>query len=159
MELLRRHANWALLESQTEGNRDRFPNRELAEWQGTRLVEGLRLPAGIVMGIQPLTEDPGRRARCRDAGQERVDASKGNHYSAARNLVCTLARAASFAGKALALARHAASSWPSPRSLPRGAARRPSSDSPSDCAVLGELSSIAGRIETAPSPSQALSPE
>jgi len=67
---------------------------------------------------------------------------KGNHYSAARNLGSAFARAASFAGKALALAGRAASSRPSPRSLPRGAGRRPSSDSPPDCAVLGELSSI-----------------
>ena len=54
----------------------------------------------------------------------------------------TFVRAASFAGKALALAKRGASSRPSPRALPRGAGRRPSSDSPPDCAVLGELPSI-----------------
>jgi uncharacterized protein with PIN domain len=59
-------------------------------------------------------------------------------YSAARNLGYTFARAASFAGKALGLAGHAAS----PRALPRGAGRRPSSDSPPDCAVPGDLSPI-----------------
>jgi hypothetical protein len=63
-------------------------------------------------------------------------------YSAARNLGYTFARAASFAGKALGLAGHAASPRPSPRALPRGAGRRPSSDSPPDCAVPGDLSPI-----------------
>ena len=63
-------------------------------------------------------------------------------YSAARNLGYTFARAASFAGKALGLAGHVASPRPSPRALPRGAGRRPSSDSPPDCAVPGDLSPI-----------------
>jgi hypothetical protein len=63
-------------------------------------------------------------------------------YSAARNLGYTFARTASFAGKALGLAGHAASPRPSPRALPRGAGRRPSSDSPPDCAVPGDLSPI-----------------
>ena len=70
-------------------------------------------------------------------------------YSAARNLGYTFARAASFARKALGLAGHAASPRPSPRThacvagtRPRGAGHRPSSDSPPDCAVPGDLSPI-----------------
>ena len=74
---------------------------------------------------------------------------RSRKYSAARNLGYTFARAASFAGKALGLAGHAASPRPSPRThacvagtRPRGAGRRPSSDSPPDCAVPGDLSPI-----------------
>ena len=57
-------------------------------------------------------------------------------YYAARNTGCTAGRAAPFVGKALALARDNAQ-WlgPPPGPLPRGAGRRPSSDSPPDCAV------------------------
>jgi hypothetical protein len=43
--------------------------------------------------------------------------------------------------------RRAASARPSPRALPRGAARRPSSDSPPDCAVPGGLSPILGTAQ------------
>jgi hypothetical protein len=75
-------------------------------------------------------------------------------YSAARNLGYTYARAASFAGKALALAGHVARSRPSPRThafvagtRPRGAGRRLSSDSPPDCAVPGPLSPFLGTAQ------------
>ncbi len=68
-------------------------------------------------------------------------------YYAARNNGYTVPRAASFAGRALALAGHTARSRPSPRThafvagtRPRGAGRRPSSDSPPDCAVREGLS-------------------
>jgi dihydroorotase-like cyclic amidohydrolase len=76
------------------------------------------------------------------AALERHPNLHSESYSAARNLGYTFARAASFAGKALGLAGHAASPRPSPRALPRGAGRRPSSDSPPDCAVPGDLSPI-----------------
>jgi hypothetical protein len=59
-------------------------------------------------------------------------------YYAARNNGYTVPRAASFAGNALALASQAAT----PRTRPRGAGRRPSSDSPPDCAVPERLSPI-----------------
>jgi hypothetical protein len=61
-------------------------------------------------------------------------------YSAARKVGYAFARAASFAEKALALAGQAARAQPSPRTLPRGADRRPSSDSPPDCATREGLS-------------------
>jgi hypothetical protein len=70
-------------------------------------------------------------------------------YSAARNVGYTVARGASFAGKALALAGDAARSRPSPRPLPRGAGRRPSSDSPPDCAVQSTLSPLLGTAQYA----------
>ncbi len=51
----------------------------------------------------------------------------------------TSARPASFAGKAKVLAGRSATSRPSPRALPRGASRRPSSDSPPDCAAWAQV--------------------
>jgi len=50
-------------------------------------------------------------------------------------------------GRPSLLQRHAASSRPSPRALPRGADLRPSSDSPPDCAVSGILSPILGTAQ------------
>ena len=94
---------------------------------------------GIPEEISEETERPvleGGTSRSR--GKKWVGASKGNHYSAPLR---SRGRPSPLQG--------AASSRPSPRThafvvgtRPRGAGRRPSSDSPPDCAVLGELSSI-----------------
>ena len=70
------------------------------------------------------------------------DPTPGYHlYYAARNNGYTAGRAASFVGKALALAKEPRQGLgPPPGPLPRGAGRRPSSGSPPDCAVSEEVS-------------------
>jgi hypothetical protein len=70
-------------------------------------------------------------------------ASGVREYSAARNSGYTIRRAAPFVGKALARAPEATQALgPPPGPLPSGTGRRPSSDSPPDCAVLFAVSPI-----------------
>jgi hypothetical protein len=101
--------------------------------------------------LRCLNRWPGRSAnatpvRTRDRSPWR--APRETTYYAARKNGYTVRRAAPFVEKALALARDDPQGLgPPPATLPRGAGRRPSSDSPPDCAVWFGMSPI---LRTAP---------